>query len=69
MKDYVGGNDKTKVVVKLSTMGAGPPVREPALTEDERKHLMLMEHRRREEVKRLLQDEDQDYLNQVSTEM
>ncbi len=26
---------------------------------------MLMEHRRREEIKRLLQDEDDNYLNQV----
>ena len=23
LKDYVGGNDKTKVVVKLSTVGSG----------------------------------------------
>ena len=44
---------------------SGPPVREPALNEDERKHLMLMEHRRREEIKRLLEDNDDNYLNQV----
>ena len=43
----------------------GPPVREPGMNEEERKHLMLMEHRRREEIKRLLQDEDDNYLNQV----
>lgn len=65
MKDYLGKNDKTKVVVKLSTVGAGPPVREPGMSEDERKHLMLMEHRRREEVKRLLEDNDDNYLDQV----
>lgn len=64
MKDYVGGNDKTKVVVKLSTMGSGPPVREPAMSEEERKHLMLMEHRRREEIKRLLEDNEDQYLDQ-----
>ena len=64
MKDYVGGNDKTKVVVKLSTVGAGPPVREPAMSEEERKHLMLMEHRRREEIKRLMEDKEEQYLDQ-----
>ena len=64
MKDYVGGNDKTKVVVKLSTMGAGPPVREPGMSEDERKHLMMMEHRRREEIKRLMEDKEDQYLDQ-----
>ena len=64
MKDYVGGNDKTKVVVKLSTVGAGPPVREPFMSEEERKHLMLMEHRRREEIKRLMEDKEDGYLDQ-----
>ena len=43
----------------------GPPAREPGMNEDERKHLMLMEHRRREEIKRLLEDNDDNYLNQV----
>ena len=67
MKDYLGVNDKTKVVVKLSTVGTGPPVREPGMSEDERKHLMLMEHRRREEIKRLLEDNDDNYLDQVTS--
>ena len=35
------------------------------MNEDERKHLMLMEHRRREEIKRLIEDNDDNYLNQV----
>ena len=37
------------------------------MSEEERKHLMLMEHRRREEVKRLLEDNDDNYLDQVIT--
>ena len=83
LKDYVGKNDKTKIVIKLAIIGAGeaqhkvilvfyyhpnmpgPPVREPGMNEEERKHLMLMEHRRREEIKRLMQDGDENYLNQV----
>ena len=51
-------------MVKLSTLGGGPPVREPLLSEEERKHLMLAEHRRREEVKRLMEDSEDNYLNQ-----
>ena len=34
------------------------------MNEEERKHLMLMEHRRREEVKRLMEDNDDQYLDQ-----
>ena len=52
------------MVVKLSTMGTGPPVREPGMSEDERKHLMMMEHRRREEIKRLMEDKEDQYLDQ-----
>ena len=39
-----------QVVVKLNTTGSGPPVREPMFNEEERKAMMLAEHRRREEV-------------------
>merc|ERR1712226_302724 len=63
LKDYLGKNEKTKVVVKLATVGAGPPVREPAFTEAQRKQMMMAEHRRREEVKRLLEDEEDQYLD------
>ena len=55
--------EQGKTIIKNSI--SGPPVREPKLNEDERKHLMLMEHRRREEIKRLLEDNDDNYLNQV----
>ena len=64
LKDFLGKNEKTKVgapcfcgpytylqvVVKLSTAGSGPPVREPMFNEEERKAMMMAEHRRREEV-------------------
>ena len=53
-----------EIVLKLSSVGSGPPAREPLMGEQERKHLMLAEHRRREEVKRLQQDGEETYLNQ-----
>lgn len=51
-----------QVVVKLATMGSGPPAREPAFTEEQRKSMMLAEHRRREELKKLMEDEEDEYL-------
>lgn len=62
LKDFLGNNEKSKVVVKLGLAGSGPPAREPLMTEDQRKVLMLAEHRRREETKRLLEDEEDQYL-------
>jgi cilia- and flagella-associated protein 298 len=51
LKDYVGVNEKTKVVVKLVKSGEGPPVREQVITEEVRKQLMLQSYRRQEEIK------------------
>ncbi|XP_023333596.1 UPF0769 protein C21orf59 homolog [Eurytemora carolleeae] len=64
LKDYFGGNEKSKVVVKLSKVGSGVPSREPRLSEQDRKQLMLLEHRRREELKKLIRDEDESHMNQ-----
>jgi len=38
--DRLGWNEKTKVVAKLQRSGAGPPAREPAVSEEERKAMM-----------------------------
>ena len=40
--------------MKLAKVGSGAPSREPRLTEDERKQIMLVEHRKREEFKKLV---------------
>jgi cilia- and flagella-associated protein 298 len=40
VSDRVGSNEKTKVVVRLQPKAGGPPVREPAVSEDERKAMM-----------------------------
>lgn len=52
-----------QVIMKLSKRGSGPPGREPVMTEEERKQLMLHSYRRQEELKKLDQDEDDNYLN------
>lgn len=51
MKDYLGRNEKTKVVLKLTKIGAGPPAREPLLSEQDRKLLMAESFKKQEELK------------------
>ncbi len=38
--DRLGMNEKTKVICKLRSPEGGPPAREPAVSEDERKAMM-----------------------------
>jgi cilia- and flagella-associated protein 298 len=61
--DFVGNNEKCKVIVKLQKSGEGAPGREPVFSEAERKQMMLHAYRRQEEFKRLEQDDDDSYLN------
>ena len=49
--DYVGKNEKTKIVVKLQKRGTGPPGREPVVSEEQKKQMMLQAYRRQEELK------------------
>jgi hypothetical protein len=49
--DRLGWNEKTKVVAKLQRSGAGPPAREPAVSEEERKAMMA--HYFKRQVNRL----------------
>lgn len=51
MADYLGKNEKTKVIVKLQKSGSGPPGREPALSAEEQKAMMMHAYRRQEELK------------------
>ncbi|XP_053311541.1 cilia- and flagella-associated protein 298 [Spea bombifrons] len=61
--DFVGKNEKTKIIVKIQKRGQGAPAREPVVSEEEQKKLMLYYHRRQEELKKLEEDEDISYLN------
>ena len=56
-------NEKTKVICKFQTIGSGPPGREPMVNEEERKAMMAHYFKRNEEMKRLAEAEDDDYLN------
>lgn len=51
IQDYLGKNEKTKVIVKLQKSGQGAPQREPAMSADEQKALMMHAYKRQEELK------------------
>lgn len=51
MKDFLGRNEKTKVVLKITKTGSGPPAREPLMSEQDRKLLMAEAFKKQEEFK------------------
>lgn len=61
--NYVGQNEKCTAIVKLTKFGEGPPGREPIISAEVRKQLMLSQYRRKEELKHLEEDEDDHYLD------
>jgi hypothetical protein len=63
LRDYIGKNEKTKVVVKLQNAGTGAPTREPAISEEEQKKMMAFYHKKQETMKALEEDDDDDYAN------
>jgi cilia- and flagella-associated protein 298 len=63
LAEFIGKNEKCKVIVKLQKSGEGAPSREPVINEAERKQMMAHAYRRQEELKRLESDDDINYLN------
>lgn len=63
LADFIGTNEKCKVIVKLQKSGEGAPGREPVFSEAQRKQMMMQAYRRQEEMKRLEQDDDDNYLD------
>lgn len=63
LSDYIGKNEKTKIVVKVQKQSHGAPAREPVINEDEQKQMMMYYYRRQEELKKLDENDDQSYLD------
>lgn len=63
LSNYLGTNEKTKVIIKVQRRGHGAPGREPHLSVEQQKALMAAEFRRREELKRLEEDSDDTFLD------
>eukprot|EP00164_Ancoracysta_twista_P002757 GFYU01003667.1.p1 GENE.GFYU01003667.1~~GFYU01003667.1.p1 ORF type:complete len:292 (-),score=109.81 GFYU01003667.1:244-1119(-) len=60
--DFVGKNEKTKIVAKLTKKGSQAPAKEPPLDAEGQKNLMAYWHKKQEEAKKLAEDEDDSYL-------
>ncbi|KAI9217731.1 hypothetical protein BC828DRAFT_390412 [Blastocladiella britannica] len=60
--DFVGRNDKTTIVAKLTKRGSGAPMREPPLNEQAQREMMAYYYRKQEELKKL-EDDDDDFSN------
>ena len=51
LRDYVGRNEKTKIVAKLQKKGQGAPAREPVFSAEEQRTMMALAHKKQEEMK------------------
>ncbi|CAM9786467.1 unnamed protein product [Choristocarpus tenellus] len=60
--ERVGKNEKTRITCRLQGPGSGPPCREPAVSEEERKAMMAFYFKRQEELKKLSEANEDDYL-------
>lgn len=63
LQDYIGKNEKTKLIVKLQKKGQGAPAREPVVSEEEKKHMMAYAYRKQEELKKLEEDSDNSFMD------
>eukprot|EP00759_Apiculatamorpha_spiralis_P004220 PhF_6_TR12564/c1_g1_i1/m.19691 len=57
-QSYIGKNEKTKIVCKITPSGAPPPVREPPVDHNTQKEMMAFYYRKQEEHKKLIDDDD-----------
>eukprot|EP00096_Caligus_rogercresseyi_P002358 TRINITY_DN14474_c0_g1_i1.p1 TRINITY_DN14474_c0_g1~~TRINITY_DN14474_c0_g1_i1.p1 ORF type:complete len:287 (+),score=64.38 TRINITY_DN14474_c0_g1_i1:239-1099(+) len=58
LSKYLGNNEKSKCIIKVSQRGQGPPPKERPFTEEEEKRLLLEQHRRAETLRKLAKEQD-----------
>lgn len=64
LQDFVGKNDKTKIVVQLTKKGAGAPVRQAQQqSKSEQEAMMAYYFKKKEEWKKLEDDDDDSYMS------
>lgn len=63
LSDYVGKNDKSKVIVKLQKKGAGAPAREPVVSEEEQKAMIAFYHKKQAEAEKMEMEDEDAYLH------
>lgn len=63
LADFIGKNEKTKIICKIQRKGAGAPVREPVVDEKTQKEMMAFAYKKQEEWKRLEEADDDSFHN------
>lgn len=63
LSDFVGKNEKTKIVCKLQKKGAGAPQREPVISKQEQQAMISHYHKKQQEAKVLEANNEDDYAN------
>jgi hypothetical protein len=61
LRDHLGKNEKTKVVVKVASKQAGQPAREPVLSQQDERMILMQSAKRRDELEKLEHDADDSY--------
>ncbi|KAJ1623727.1 hypothetical protein T492DRAFT_912376 [Pavlovales sp. CCMP2436] len=63
LSDFVGKNEKTKIVCKLQKKGAGAPQREPVVSKEEQQAMVSFYHKKQQESKVLEANNEDDFAN------
>jgi len=63
LEEYIGRNEKTKIVGKLCPRSSGAPAREPRIDDNTHKVMLSHYYKKQEENKKLQSDEDDSYLD------
>lgn len=63
LSDYVGKNEKSKVIAKLQKKGAGAPGREPIVSADEQKAMIAFYHKKQQEAEKMAMEDEDAYLH------
>jgi len=62
LSKYIGTNEKTKVIIKITSEKGGAPVREPNIDEESHKQMLAFWHKKQEKDKELAKDDEDSYL-------
>jgi len=63
LEEYLGKNEKTKIVAKLCPKASGAPARESRVDESTHKAMMAHYYKKQEDNKKLIEDDDDSYLD------
>ena len=63
LSDYIGKNEKTKIIVKFSKKGSGAPMREPLIDKETHSKMLSYYYKKQEEQKKLENENEDSYLD------